>query len=170
MYITQIPIHYILNKNIRMCWLKLNWLEKSYVKVKMIIYREAFSRFIYKIRFIKHILTIDGYGIIQQHLTFKGFNDSKRLWDRSQFFKMLNCEKATVMLPKSWKKSFNNGIIIPVKMRRCDECKGERLCMTCNNQVNENKEFEANSNLIEDKLLTNLVVSFLILKNKMNYL
>ena len=33
-------------------------------------------------------------------------------------------------------------------MRRCDECKGEKKCVTCNNQVNENKEFEANVNLL----------------------
>ena len=30
---------------------------------------------------IKYVLTIDVYGIIQQHMTFKGFNDSKRLLD-----------------------------------------------------------------------------------------
>ena len=33
---------------------------------------------------IKCCLTIDGYGIIQEHKTFEGFNDSKRLLDRSQ--------------------------------------------------------------------------------------
>ena len=33
---------------------------------------------------IKYVLTIDEFRIIQQHMTFKGFNDSKRLLDRSQ--------------------------------------------------------------------------------------
>ena len=33
---------------------------------------------------IKYCLTKDYYGIIQEHKTFKGFNDSKRLLDRSQ--------------------------------------------------------------------------------------
>ena len=33
---------------------------------------------------IKYCLTIDENGIIQEHKTFKGFNDSKRLLDRSQ--------------------------------------------------------------------------------------
>ena len=33
---------------------------------------------------IKYVLTIDNYGIIQEHKTFKGVNDSKRLLDRSQ--------------------------------------------------------------------------------------
>ena len=32
----------------------------------------------------KYVLTIDVFGIIQQDRTFKGFNDSKRLLDRSQ--------------------------------------------------------------------------------------
>ena len=32
---------------------------------------------------IKYVLTIDFYGIMEQHMTFKGFNDSKRLLDRS---------------------------------------------------------------------------------------
>ena len=50
------------------------------------------------------------------------------------------------MLPKSWKKPFNNGFIIPTKKKRCNECKDGILCTTCNNQINENKEFEANLN------------------------
>ena len=42
---------------------------------------------------IKYCLTIDEYGNIQEHKTFKGFNDSKRLLDRSQYFKMIEGEK-----------------------------------------------------------------------------
>ena len=75
---------------------------------------------------IKYCLTIDDYGIIQEHKTFKGFNDSKRLLDRSQYFKMIDGEKISVMLPRSWKKSFDNGIIIPAKMRFCHECKNKK--------------------------------------------
>ena len=56
-------------------------------------------------------------------MIFKGFNDSKQLLDRSQNFKMLEGEKTSAMLPRSWKKSFNNGIVIPVKIRRCNQCK-----------------------------------------------
>ena len=33
---------------------------------------------------VKFCLTIDDYGIIQEHKMFKAFNDSKRLIDRSQ--------------------------------------------------------------------------------------
>ena len=39
-------------------------------------------------RKIKYCLTIDEYGIIQEHKTFKRFNDSERLLDRSQSFKI----------------------------------------------------------------------------------
>ena len=34
-------------------------------------------------------------------------------------------------------------------MRLCNECKDGMPCTTCNNQVEENKEFEANINLIK---------------------
>ena len=100
---------------------------------------------------IKYCLTINELGVIEQHMTFKGFNDSKRLLDRSQYFDMLNGKKKSAMLPRSWKKSFNNGVIIPTKMRQCNVCKDGILCATCNNQINENKEFEANLNLLKRK-------------------
>ena len=100
---------------------------------------------------IKYVLTIDHYGIIQQRMTFKGFSDSKRLLDRSQYFDMLDGKKMTAMLPRFWKKSFNNGVIIPTKMRQCIACKDGILCATCNNQINENKEFEANLNWLKRK-------------------
>ena len=86
-------------------------------------------------------------------MTFKDFSGSKRLLDRSQYFDKLEGIKISAMLPRSWKKSYKNGIVIPVKMRRCNECKNKILCTTCNNQVNENKEFEANLNLLKRKAL-----------------
>ena len=100
---------------------------------------------------IKYCLTINDLGIIEQHMTFKGFNDSKRLLDRSQYFDMLAGKKITAMLPRSWKKSFYNGVIIPTKMRQCNACNDGILCVTCNNKINENKEFEANLNLLKRK-------------------
>ena len=36
-------------------------------------------------------------------------------------------------------------------MKRCNACKDGTLCTTCNNQINENKEFEANLNLLKRK-------------------
>ena len=95
---------------------------------------------------IKYCLTIDGYGIIQEHKTFKRFNDSKRFLDRSQYFKMIEGEKISGLLPKSWKKSFDSGINIPTKVRFCNGCNDRKMCDKCNNQINENKEFEANLN------------------------
>ena len=71
---------------------------------------------------IKFCLTIDDYGFIQKHKTFKGFNDSKRLLDRSQYFEMIEGKKISAMLPRSWKKSFDSGKIIPARMRYCNEC------------------------------------------------
>ena len=62
---------------------------------------------------------------------------------------MLDGKIISATLPRSWKKSFNNGIVIPTKMRHCNACKDGILCVTCNNQINENKEFEANLNLLK---------------------
>ena len=94
----------------------------------------------------KYSLTLDDYGIIKEHKTFKGFNNSKRLLDRSQYFKMIDGEKISAMLPRSWKKSFDSGIIIPTKMRFCNECGDKIMCVKCNYQINKNKEFSANLN------------------------
>ena len=58
------------------------------------------------------------------------------------------------MLPQSRKKSFNKEIIIPTKMRFCKECNDKRMCNRCNNQVNENKEFKANLNLLKKHSLS----------------
>ena len=98
---------------------------------------------------IKYCLTINDLGIIEQHMTFKGFNDSKRLLDRSQYFDMWEGKKISAMLPRSWKKSFDNEVIIPKKMRFCKKCNNIKMCDSCNNQINENKEFEANLNLLK---------------------
>ena len=98
---------------------------------------------------IKYVLTINEFGIIQEHMTFKGFNDSKRLLDRFQYFKMLEGKNISAMLPRSWEKSINNGIIIPTKTARCNKRKHGLLCTTSNNQINENIEFEANLILLK---------------------
>ena len=63
-----------------------------------------FNRFFWLLK--KYCLTIDKHDNFQQHMSFKDFNDSKWLLDRSQYLKMLEGEKVTVMLPKSWMKSF----------------------------------------------------------------
>ena len=98
---------------------------------------------------IKYVLTIDDYDIIQEHKTFKELNDSKRVLDRSQYFQMIEGEKISAMLPRSWKKSFDSGMIIPTKMKFRNECNVKKMCDKCNNQINENKEFEANLNKLK---------------------
>ena len=57
---------------------------------------------------LKYCLTINGIGFIQQHMTVKGFIDSKRLLDRSQYCDMMERKKITAILLRSWKKSFKN--------------------------------------------------------------
>ena len=64
---------------------------------------------------------------------------------------MFESEKISTLLPKSWKNLFNSGIIIPTKMRFCNECNDKRTCNKCNNQVNEIKEFRANFNLLRSQ-------------------
>ena len=94
---------------------------------------------------VKYCLTIDDYRIIQEHKTFKGFNDRNRLLDCSQYFELIG-EKILAKLPRSWKKSFVSGMIIPMKMRFCNECNNKKICNKCKNQIKENKEFKANLN------------------------
>ena len=62
---------------------------------------------------------------------------------------MLEGKKVSAMLPRSWKISFDNGTILPTKMRRCNECKDGILSTTCNNELYGNKEFEADLNLLK---------------------
>ena len=47
---------------------------------------------------IKYCLTIDEYGIIKEHKTFKGFNDSNRLLNRSQYFEMIEGKVVSALL------------------------------------------------------------------------
>ena len=56
---------------------------------------------------------------------------------------MIERKKVSALLPKSWRKSFDSGIIIPTKMRFCNECNDKKMRNKCNNQIDENKEFEA---------------------------
>ena len=64
---------------------------------------------------------------------------------------MIKGNKVSAVLSRSWKKFFSNGIVIPTKMRRCNECNDEILCDECNNQVNENIELGANLNDLKRK-------------------
>ena len=50
---------------------------------------------------IKYCLTINEFGIIEEHKTSKGFNDSKRFLDRTQYFNTIKGKRLSAMLPKS---------------------------------------------------------------------
>ena len=100
---------------------------------------------------LKYCSTIDKAGIVEEHKTFRGFNESERLLDRSQILERIDGEKKSALLPKSLKKSFDNGIVTPPKVRTCNECSKDKCCDRCNSQVKEDKEFEANINLIKRK-------------------
>ena len=50
-------------------------------------------------------------------------------------------------------KTLSKGVVIPVKMKRCDECKDGMLYMTCNNQDNQNKASEGYLNSLKRESL-----------------
>ena len=95
---------------------------------------------------IKYCLTINKYGVIDEHKTFKGFTNVSDNLDRKEFFKMAEGDKLVAKVPLSWKKSFSQGVVIPHKMRNCNNCTKDVLCDDCDKLVNQNKEFSANLN------------------------
>ena len=64
---------------------------------------------------IKYCLTINEVGNLEEHETFEGFNDSKQLLDHSRYCEMIEGKNKSALIPKSWKKSFSGGVIIPAK-------------------------------------------------------
>ena len=82
---------------------------------------------VYTLLLKKYVLNVNECGVMQENKTFKRFNDSKRLLDRSQYFKVIKDKKVSALVPKSWKKSFFSGIILPTKMRFCNECNDEKM-------------------------------------------
>ena len=95
---------------------------------------------------IKYCLTINKYGVIDEHKTFKGFTNFSDKLDRKEYFNMADGDKLIAKVPLSWKKSFSQGVVIPHRMRNCSDCKNDILCDNCDNLVNKRKEFSANLN------------------------
>ena len=62
---------------------------------------------------------------------------------------MIEGKKVSALLPKSWKKSFDSGIIIPTKLKFYNEFNGKKMCNKCNNQINENEKTEAKLTLLK---------------------
>ena len=71
----------------------------------------------------KYCLTINKYGVIDEHKTFKGFTSVSENLKRKEYFNVANGDKLVAKLPLSWKKSFNQGVVIPHKMKNCHYCK-----------------------------------------------
>ena len=116
---------------------------------------------------IKYCLNINKYGVIDEHKTFKGFTNESDNLDRKEYFKMLNGKKLTAKVPLSWKKGISHGIIIPHKMRNCDNCIKDVLCDDCDKLVNQKKEFSANLNELKREkpnkfghMLPNYIISY----------
>ena len=95
---------------------------------------------------IKFCLTINEYGVINEHKCFKGFTNVSDNLDRKEYFKMSGGDNLIAKVPLSWKKSFSQGVVIPHKMRNCDKCSKDQLCDGCDKLVDQRKEFSANLN------------------------
>ena len=89
---------------------------------------------------IKYCLTINKYGVIDEHKTFKGFTNVSDNLDRKKYFKMANGDKLFAKIPLSCKKSFSQGVVIPHKMRNCSDCTKDILCDDCDKIVNQRKK------------------------------
>ena len=72
---------------------------------------------------INYCLTINKYGVMDKHKTFKGFTNVSDKLDRKEYFKMFNGDKLLAKVPLSWKKSFIQRVVIPHKLRNCTVCK-----------------------------------------------
>ena len=95
---------------------------------------------------IKYCLSINKYGVIDEHKIFEGFTNVSNNLDGKEYFKMFDGDKLEAKVPLSWKKSFNMGVVIPHKMKNCNKCTKDILCDGCDKLVNQNKEFSANLN------------------------
>ena len=95
---------------------------------------------------IKYCFTIIKFGIIDEKKCFKGFTNVSDNLDRKEYFKMANGDNLIAKVPLSWKKSFSQGVVIPHKMKIYSDCENDVLCDSCDNLVNQKKEFSANLN------------------------
>ena len=95
---------------------------------------------------IKHCLTINKYGVNDEHKTFKGFTNVSDNSARIEYFKIFEGDKLIAKVPLSWKKSISHGVVFPHKMRNCTDCQKDILCDRCDKLVNQRKEFSANLN------------------------
>ena len=84
---------------------------------------------------IKYCLTVNEYGVINEHKTSKGFTNVSENLDREEYFKMFEGDKLIAKVPLSWKKSISYGVVIPHKMRNCNNSTKDLLCDDCDKIV-----------------------------------
>ena len=66
--------------------------------------------------------------------------------DRKDYFNMAERGKLIAKVPLSWKKRSSQGVVIPHKMRNCNNCKKDSLCDECDRLVYQRIKFSANPN------------------------
>ena len=71
--------------------------------------------------------------------------------NRKEYFIMADGGKLIAKAPLSWKKLFSQGVVIPLKMKNCSECKNDILFDNCDKLVKQRKEFAANLNELKRK-------------------
>ena len=72
---------------------------------------------------IEYCLTINKFGIIDEHKTFKGFTKVSVNFDGKEYFNKAEGGKMMAKVQLSWKKSFSQGVVVPHKMKNCTNCK-----------------------------------------------
>ena len=68
---------------------------------------------------IKYPLTINKYGVIDEHKTFKGFTNVSNNLDGKDYFNVADGGKLIAKVHLSRKKSFSQGVILPHIKRNC---------------------------------------------------
>ena len=110
-------IQHLLKRGIYMFWKNINWSVETCAEAKTIKKQGVCFFGLYLAPKMKNFLTVDEFGIVQEHKTFRSLKDSQRPLYPYQYFQMIEVKKISAMLPKSWKKSFNSGIIIRTKKK-----------------------------------------------------
>ena len=86
-------------------------------------------------------MTVNEFGVIDEHKTFKGSNNGSDNLDRKEYFKKFGGDKIIAKVLLSWKKSLSMCVVIPHKMRNFNKCAKDLLCDGCDNIVNQKKRF-----------------------------
>ena len=78
---------------------------------------------------LKNCLTINKYGVLDEHKTFKCFTKTSNILDRKEYFIMLDGGNLVAKVPLSWEKSFSYGVIIPQKLKNWIVLKKKIVCV-----------------------------------------